>query len=262
MKKLRDYLRQSRDLLKPGGPLGNLWPLRDAWAAWAKLSPWQKWRALGLAAPTILVLGAVGVLRWWTHRGNPTSAEVIGLISAFLVVVGILVTLSLFLASQAIRTSEAEAQKNARLAALAAEVQVNQDVCGRLLLWADGDEKHRTRRPTASVGQFELAILKGTLASGLITKGEQLACLWSAYERMSQANVLLAKAIDVMLMGHLIDLGNTALHEARHNRINELKSHVVEQTRIVTQLLKQAEGVLPKTDIRLRHAVVPPSPEA
>ncbi|MBU0481646.1 MAG: hypothetical protein KKG47_11155 [Proteobacteria bacterium] len=166
-------------------------------------------------------------------------------------VVGLIVFLSLsisfFEASQAGQRKDRANALGSRLAVLAAELNMNHDICTRS--FSEFYSKYiRTKGLPVPESRFQTTIIEKTISSGDITETEFLLQLWNLYRSMSLTNTLLNNAVTVRNTGHIADPENKALNEGRivqvDNNVKGAMSTALQTEKLFPEVISRVESIM------------------
>lgn len=148
----------------------------------------------------IVVLAVfVKAFRSWIER-HKTVLDCLGIIGIIGLVLSLLVTISQFNLAQQKQKKEQEAAFHSRMKTLRSELDVNTYICNKEFL--DPNAEY-IKDPTFPIlkSQFQLNIIKNSLATGDITDETARQVLWDIYRKMSVVNRLLDQALEVNVQG-------------------------------------------------------------
>lgn len=178
------------------------------------------------------------------HKAMLDCLSIIGVIG---LVLSLLVTVSQFSLVQQKQKKEQEAAFHSRMKTLRSELDVNTHICNKEFL--DPNAEY-IKDPTFPIpkSQFQLNIIKNSLASGDITDETARQVLWDIYRKMSVVNRLLDQALEVNVQGfvphvsgavgvpHLIERRNRFVNDAM--RLSEEIRDLLIRVRIKNEVLQ------------------------
>jgi hypothetical protein len=192
----------------------------------------------------VLVLRVPEVRHWIEqHKAVLDCLSIVGVIG---LVLSLLLTVSQFRSVQQQQKREQEAAFHSRMKTLRSELEVNTQICNKEFLDPNAEYMKDPSLPVPK-SQFQLNIIKNTLASGDITDETARQVLWDVYRKMSVVNRLLDQALEVNIQGFVPNVsGAVGIPHliARRKRLVEDAMQLSEEIRDLLIRVSIANGVL------------------
>lgn len=166
-------------------------------------------------------------------------------------VVGLIVFLSLsisfFEAAQARQRKDRAKALSSRMAVLAAELDMNHDICTRS--FSEFYSKYiRTKGLPVPESRFQTSIIEKAISSGDISETDFLLQLWNLYRSMSLTNTLLNNAVTVKNTEHIADPQNSELTSSRSDAVDHhvkgAMSTALQTEKILSEALSKVESLI------------------